>query len=82
MENTDQLLKMIYASPTIDGDIALWENMLKKKKVQELVNSGVHKRAITRLKNGGMQTYVTDPDTGKRKAIQGRSEEAFLQFAI
>ena len=77
MENTDQLLKMIYASPTIDGDIALWENMLKKKKVQELVNSGVHKRAITRLKNGGMQTYVTDPDTGKRKAIQGRSEEAF-----
>ncbi len=75
----DDLLRILQASPKIDDDIAL-ENVgmqIKKLKVQQIIDKGIHPYAITHLKTGGMQTYVIDPVTSKRKAIQGRSEAAF-----
>lgn len=74
----DQLLHVINASSTIGNDDVLLncEKMLKRVKVQELINSGIHKYAITKLKGGGYQTHIKDND-GKRRLIHGRSAEAF-----
>lgn len=74
----DQLLHTISATSTIGNDDVLLnvEKVIKKAKVQELIDSGVHKYAITQLKGGGYQTHVKDND-GKRHIIHGRSEEAF-----
>ncbi len=74
----DDLLRTLAASPKINNDIALAdiEEMVKKAKVQELIDSGKHRYAVTKRKNGGMSTYVIG-DNGKRKMVSGRSERAF-----
>ncbi len=52
------------------------EKMLKKLKVQELIDKGVHKYAISMRKNGGgCQTRYID-ENGKCHVITGRSEDA------
>lgn len=63
----DDLLRTLAASPKINNDIALAdiEEMVKKAKVQELIDSGKHRYAVTKRKNGGMSTYVIG-DNGKR----------------
>lgn len=75
----DRLLHLIQSSPTINTDDVLFgcEKMIKRLKVQELIDSGVHKYAVTVLKNGGgYQTHVKD-ENGKRKIIYGRTEDGF-----
>ena len=73
----DKLLHIVQSSPKINsGNVLLeCERMLKKLKVQELIDSGVHRYAITHTKRGDWQTHVTVDS--KRKIITGRSEEAF-----
>lgn len=75
----DNLLRLISTTSKISNDIALLEleKMIKKTKVQELINSGQHKYAITYRKEGCLITSVYDSKTGKRKLIFGRTEEAF-----
>lgn len=73
----DNVLHLLTASPTIGGgDALVLEKMIKKSRVQELIDSGQHKYAITHRKNGGLITSVID-NHGKRKLVSGRSEDAF-----
>ena len=74
----DLLLNLIQKSPTINsGDMfSDCEKMLKKLKVQELIDNGAHKYAISTRKNGGgYQTRYID-ENGKCHVITGRSEDA------
>ena len=75
----DLLLNLIQKTPTINsGDVfSECEKMLKKLKVQELIDTGVHKYAISKRKNGGgYLTHVKD-ENGKRRTITGRTEAGF-----
>lgn len=74
----DLLLNLIQKSPNIreGGVFSDCEKMLKKLKVQELIDTGVHKYAISERKNGGgYQTRYVD-ENKKCHVITGRSEEA------